>query len=177
MSQIQDKFKIKPIAKSYGIGQTLFRDYYRPDIYQIILELVDDVCRRLRLSRKKAATVHMGIGYSKDSGGGFGRQIKLAAPSANEAEIYQACLHLFNTSYEDEPIRRVNVAVANLTDQPEMQINLFENIEKVVKEQQIFAAIDEVKFKFGKNAVNRASSETKASTVKARNEQIGGHRA
>jgi len=176
-SMIQDKSKIKPIAKSYGIGQTLFRDYYRPDIYQIILELVDDICRRLRLSRKKAATVHLGIGYSKDSGGGFGRQIKMPTPSANEAEIYQACLHLFNTSYEDEPIRRVNVAVTNLTDQPELQTNLFDDIHKVIKEQQIFAAIDEVKFKFGKNAVNRASSETQASTVKARNEQIGGHRA
>ena len=177
MSLIQDKYKIKPIAKSYGIGQTLFRDYYRPDIYTILLELVDDVCRRLRLAKKKATTVHLGIGYSKDSGGGFGRQTKLPAPTANESEVYQACLHLFNTSYEDEPIRRVNVAVTGLVDQPEIQANLFEDIDRVVKEQQVFAAIDEVKFKFGKNAVNRASSETKGSTVKARNEQIGGHRA
>ncbi len=176
-SLIQDKFNIKPVAKSYGTGQTLFRDYYRPDVYQIILELVDDVCRRLRLSRKKATTVHLGIGYSKDSGGGFGRQIKLPTPSANEAEIYQACLHLFNTSYEEEPIRRVNVAVTGLVEQPELQTNLFEDISKVIKEQQIFSTLDEVKFKFGKNSVNRASSETKASTVKARNEQIGGHRA
>jgi len=177
MSLIQDKFKTAPMAKSYGTGQTLFRDYYQPDIYQIILELVDDVCRRLRLSGKRAGTVHLGIGYSKDSGGGFGRQIRLPSPSANETEIYKACLHLFNTSYENEPIRRVNVAVTNLTEDPTLQINLFEDIEKVVKEQQVFAALDEIKFKYGKNSVNRASAETKASTVKARNDMIGGHHA
>jgi DNA polymerase V len=177
MSVLQDKNKIRAVAKSYGAGQMLFRDYYQPDIYQIILEQVDDICRRLRLSGKRAGTVHLGIGYSKDAGGGFGRQIKLGAPSANESEIYKACLHLFNTSYENEPVRSVHVAVSNLTDQPEQQVSLFEDINRIVKEQQVFSAIDEIKFRYGKNSVNRASSETKASTVKARNEMIGGHHA
>lgn len=177
MSILQDKDKIKPIAKSFGTGQTLFRDYYQPDVYQIILEGVDDVCRRLRVAKRRAQTVHLGIGYSKDSGGGFYRQIKLGSPSANESDIYKACLHLFNTSYEGEPIRRVNVAVANLTDEPGTQINLFEDINQVIKEQQVFSALDEIQFKYGKNSVTRASAETKASTVKARNEMIGGHHA
>ena len=177
MSMIKDKYKIKPVAKSYGIGQTLFRDYYQPDIYQIILEQVDDVCRRLRLAGKRAGTVYLAIGYSKDSGGGFARQIKMPTPSANESDIYKACLHLFNTSYEIEPIRRVNVAVTNLSDQPERQLNLFEDINRVIKEEQIFSAIDEIKFKYGRNSVTRTSAEMKASTVKARNEMIGGHHA
>lgn len=177
MSILQDKDKIKPIAKSFGTGQTLFRDYYQPDVYQIILEGVDDVCRRLRVSKRRAQTIHLGIGYSKDSGGGFFRQIKLATPTANESEIYKACLHLFNTSYENEPIRRVNVAVSNLTDEPGQQINLFEDINHAIKEQQVFSALDEIQFKYGKNSVTRASAETKASTVKARNEMIGGHHA
>ena len=40
LSRIQDKNKIKPISKSYGTGQTLFRDYYPPDVYQIIIDVV-----------------------------------------------------------------------------------------------------------------------------------------
>jgi DNA polymerase V len=176
-SLIQDKNKIKPIAKSYGTGQTLFRDYYPPDIYQIIVELVDDVCRRLRLSKKQAKTVHFGIGYSKEVGGGFSRQFTLPQPTASESEIYKACLHLFNEHYEREAIRRVHVSVTNLVTQPEIQINLFENVDKVIKEAEVFSAIDEIKFKFGKNSVNRASSELKASTIKARNDMIGGHHA
>lgn len=176
-SLIQDKNKIKPIAKSYGIGQTLFHDYYPPDIYQIIIELVDDVSRRLRLSKKKAKTIHFGIGYSKDSGGGFSRQLSLDQPTSSESEIYKICLHLFNEYYEREPIRRVHVSVTGLVEQPEMQINLFEDINRVVKEAEVFSAIDEIKFKFGKNTVNRASSELKSSTIKARNDMIGGHHA
>jgi len=176
-SLIQDKNKIKPIAKSYGTGQTLFRDYFPPDVYQIIIELVDDVSRRLRLSRKQAKTVHFGIGYSKDSGGGFSRQFSLAQPTASESEIYKACLHLFNEHYEREPIRRVHVSVTNLVEQPEIQMNLFESVDAVIKEAEVFSAIDEIKFKFGKNSVNRASSELKASNVKARNDMIGGHHA
>ena len=176
-SLIQDKNKIKPIAKSYGTGQTLFRDYFPPDVYQIIIELVDDVSRRLRLSHKQAKTVHFGIGYSKDSGGGFSRQFSLAQPTASEAEIYKACLHLFNEHYEREPIRRVHVSVTNLVEQPEIQMNLFESVDAIIKEAEVFSAIDEIKFKFGKNSVNRASSELKASNVKARNDMIGGHHA
>lgn len=176
-SLIQDKNNIKPIAKSYGTGQTLFHDYYPPDIYQIIIELVDDVSRRLRLSKKKAKTIHFGIGYSKDSGGGFSRQLSLDQPTSSETEIYKVCLHLFNEYYEREPIRRVHVSVTNLVDQPEIQVNLFEDVNRVVKEAEVFSTIDEIKFKFGKNAINRASSELKSSTVKARNDMIGGHHA
>jgi len=176
-SLIQDKNNIKPIAKSYGTGQTLFRDYFPPDVFQIVLELVDDVSRRLRMSKKKAKTIHFGIGYSKESGGGFSRQLSLDQPTSSESEIYKACLHLFNEYYEREPIRRVHVSVTNLVEQPEMQINLFEDINKAIKEAEVFSAIDEIKFKYGKNAVNRASSELKASTVKARNDMIGGHNA
>ena len=176
-SLIQDKNNIKPIAKSYGTGQTLFRDYFPPDVYQIVLELVDDVSRRLRMSKKKAKTIHFGIGYSKEAGGGFSRQLSLDQPTSSESEIYKACLHLFNQYYEREPIRRVHVSVTNLVEQPEIQINLFEDINQAIKEAEVFSAIDEIKFKFGKNAVNRASSELKASTVKARNDMIGGHNA
>jgi len=47
----------------------------------------------------------------------------------------------------------------------------------VMKEKQVFNAVDEIKERFGKNSVNRASSELKTSTIKARNELVGGHNA
>ena len=177
MSILQHKDRVRPVSKSYGIGQTLFHDYYQPEIYQIIIEMVDDVARRLRGSQKTARTIHFGIGYSKDTGGGFSRQLTLPQPVQNESAIYQACLYLFHEYYDGEPIRRVHVSVTGLQPKQEYQFSLFENVEEVIKEQQLFAAIDEVKYRFGKNAVNRASSETDASTIKARNDMIGGHHA
>ncbi len=177
MSRLQDKDKVRAVSKSYGIGQTLYHDYYEPEIYQIMIEMVDDVVRRLRGSKKCAKTIHLGIGYSKDTGGGFGRQITLPQPTQSESAVYQACLHLFHEHYEGEPIRRVAISASGLVDKQEYQFSLFEDVEAVVKEQQLFAAMDEVKVRFGKNAVNRASSESEASTVKARNDMIGGHNA
>ncbi|MBN2504969.1 MAG: Y-family DNA polymerase, partial [Bacilli bacterium] len=109
MSLIQDKLKLKPVSKSYGTGQTLFRDYYKPEIFQIVLEMIDDVCRRLRITRKQAQTIHFGIGYSKDTGGGFARQITLGKPTSSESTVYQTCLKLFEDNYEGMPIRRVHV--------------------------------------------------------------------
>ncbi|MGD9964622.1 MAG: damage repair protein [Candidatus Izemoplasmatales bacterium] len=177
MSLIQEKLRLKPASKSYGIGQTLFQDYYEPEIYQIIQEMVDDVCRRLRISKKKATTVHFGLGYSKDIGGGFARQMKLTQPSSNESHIYHLCLKIMKKFYNDSPIRIVRVTVTGLIDDHDYQINLFEDIQTVMKEKAVFNAVDEIKEKFGKNSVNRASSELKASTIKSRNEMIGGHNA
>ncbi len=177
MSLIQEKMNIKPVSKSYGIGQTLFHDYYKPEIYQIIREMVDDTCRRLRLGKKMANTVHFGLAYSKDVGGGFSRQMKLASPSQNESHIYHACLTLMDKFYDNSPIRVVRIAVTNFVDKKGYQVNLFEDINEVVKENAVFSAMDEIKEKYGRNSVNRASSELKSSTVKERNNLIGGHRA
>ncbi|PKK98214.1 MAG: damage repair protein [Tenericutes bacterium HGW-Tenericutes-2] len=177
MSMIQQKKNIRAISKSYGSGQTLFHDYFPPDIFQIILEMVDDVTRRLRLHKKVAKTVHFGIGYSKEVGGGFGRQISLEQPSANASIIYEACIEIFHKYYEDEPIRRVHVSVTNLSESHVYQFSLFENAEQIVKEHQLHLALDELKFKYGRNTINRASSEFESSTIKARNKMIGGHHA
>ncbi len=177
MSQIQEKMHTKPTSKSYGIGQTLFQDYYKPEIYQIIREMVDDVCRRLRLGKRMAKTVHFGLAYSKEIGGGFARQMKLPQPSQNESQVFRACLMLMDKFYDNSPIRVVRISVTNFVDKKGYQINLFEDINEVLKEQAVFTAMDEIKEKYGKNSVNRASSELKSSTLKARNDMIGGHHA
>jgi DNA polymerase V len=177
MSLIQQKMNIKPVSKSYGIGQTLFHDYYRPEVYQIIREMVDDVCRRLRLGKKLTKTVHFGLAYSKEVGGGFARQTKLAQPTQNESHIYRACLILMDKFYDNSPIRVVRIAATNLVEKKGYQISLFEDVNEVLKERDVFSAMDGIKEKYGKNIVNRASSELKSSTVKARNDMIGGHHA
>jgi len=138
---------------------------------------VDDVCRRLRINKKVAKTIHFGIAYSKEIGGGFARQITLQEPTSSETNILKACLDLFEFFYEGSPIRRVHVSVGHLSDNSAYQFSLFEDANLIVKEQQLFTAMDEIKYRFGKNSVNRASTEYKSSTAKARNDMIGGHNA
>lgn len=69
------------------------------------------------------------------------------------------------------------MSVGNLLDQHVYQFSLFEDVNLLMKEHQLHQAMDDIKFKFGKNAVNRASSELESSTIKARNRMIGGHHA
>ncbi len=178
MSLIQDKNSVRPFNKSYGTGQVLFRDYYKPGIFQIILEMTDDVCRRLRTSHKKARTIYLGIGYGMNNGGGFSGRKTLVQPTANVLEINEELKRIFDKHYEEgTPIRRVQVTVTGLINEGAMQLNLFEDSEKKIREQKAALAMDKIKNRFGKNAVNRASSELKNSTVKERNNMIGGHHA
>jgi DNA polymerase V len=176
-SILQDKKLLRHSGKSYGSGQTLFFDYYVPDIFQVMLEMVDDITRRLRMSKQVAKTISLGIGYSKECGGGFSRQVTLEQPTSSPSIIYDTCLSLFKSFYEDEPIRRIHVSVGNLMKQTVYQFSLFEDESLLIKEYGLHQALDEIKFKFGRNSVNRASSEFKSSTIKARNQMIGGHHA
>ena len=177
MSQLQEKMKLKPNSKSYGIGQTLFQDYYKPEIYQIIREMIDDVTRRLRINKKRAKTIHFGLGYSKDVGGGFARQISLSQPTDIASHVYKACAKLMDKFYDNSPIRSVRVSATNLVETKGYQVSLFEDIEAIIKEHDLFSTVDKIKEKYGKNSITRASSELESSTLKSRNKMIGGHNA
>ncbi len=175
-SIINEKLVYKPVSKSYGMGQTLFHDYFQDDVTQIILEMTDEVTKRLREGNKKAYTINLGISYSRDTGGGgFNRQLTLPFPTSNESEIFHSCMTLFDEFYDESPIRKVTIRVTNLVEEFYVQLELFKDMNRVLKDHKLHSSIDNIKFKYGKSAVLRASSLTESSTVQARNTMIGGH--
>ena len=133
--------------------------------------------RRLRMGNRLARTIHLGIGYSKAIGGGFSRQTTLDQPTSSPLVIYQTCLQLFRDYYEDEPIRRIHVSLGNLVQRTSHQFSIFDDEQFYLKEHLLHHAMDDIKLKFGKNSIHRASSEFESSTIKARNDMIGGHHA
>ncbi len=177
MSIINEKLVYKPVSKSYGHGQTLYHDYDGQEVVQIILEMTDDVTKRLREAGRKAYTLYLGISYSRDTGGGgFGRQTTLTFPTSNEAEIFNTCMALFDEFYDGvSPIRKVSIRASNVVEEYYVQLNLFKDMNKVVKDHKLHTSLDNIKFKHGKNAVLRASSLTDSSTIRARNTMVGGH--
>ena len=177
MSMIQDKGKLRSKSKSFGNSQVLFRDYYTPDIYTIILEMADELSRRLRMAKKRGKTLSIGIGYSKDFGGGFSRQRSFEYPTSSFTAIYEMCLSIFNELYNGESaIRSVSIGMSNLSDVSSFyQLSLFEDIEEVQKEHDLLSMLDKIKTVYGKNSINRGSSLTDASTILDRNKFVGGH--
>lgn len=176
LSRIND-FNNRPKEKSYSHSQILFKDYDESNIKIIISEMVDVICERLRRNNKQCNTIGLGIGYSKSVGGGFFHNIKLDAPTSDINYIKDMCYLLFDRFYEYLPIRRVSISASNLTDKVGVQLNIFETVDDINNNDEINKVIDEIKNRFGKNSMLRASNLLSDSTAIERNKKIGGHNA
>ena len=175
LSLIGDMEKTKD--KSYSHSQVLFKDYNGNNIKIIIREMVEVVAMRLHKNHVTSSLIGLGIGYSKDVGGSFYHQIKLDQPTDIESVILANALMIFDKYYEGLPIRKVTISCGRLQEKSGVQLNIFDNIEKIKEQEQIDEAILEIKDKYGKNALLKASSLLNDSTIHERNKKIGGHSA
>ena len=175
LSLIGDMEKTKD--KSYSNSQVLFKDYNGNNIKIIIREMVEVVTMRLHKNHVTSSLIGLGIGYSKDVGGSFYHQIKLDQATDVENVILSNALMIFDKYYEGLPIRKVTISCGRLQEKSGVQLNIFDNIEKIKEQEQIDEAILEIKDKYGKNALLKASSLLNDSTIHERNKKIGGHSA
>lgn len=169
-------FNSSPKDKSYSHSQVLFKDYTDENIGIIIKEMCEVLTTRLRKNKKKCNVIGFGIGYSLAYGGGFYHSRKLPASTNDTIEIYNLCMTMFNKFYEDYPIRKVSISLGGLENNTTEQLNLFEEYTDKIKKDNVNFAVDEIKNKFGKNSIIKASSLLKDSTAIERNKKIGGHR-
>lgn len=174
LSRIKD-YKVAPKDKSYSHSQVLFKDYNEDNIKLIIAEMVDVITARLRVNNKQSTVIGFGIGYSKEVGGGFYHSLKLDTPTDSGKEICNFCYIIFDRYYENLPIRKVSISCGGLVKKTGVQLNLFETYEDTLKDESINEAIDEIKNRFGKNSLLKASSLLSDSTAIERNQKIGGH--
>ena len=175
LSIISD-YKVKPRTESFSHSQVLFKDYNGDNVKIIISEMIDVICARLRTSHKQASIIGLGIGYSKNIGGGFYHNAKVS-PTDLESDFLSNALNIFDRFYENLPIRKVTIVAGCLSKKNAVQLNIFEDINKIEDKEKVNQAIDSVKAKFGKNIILKASSLLSDSTAKERNKKIGGHNA
>ena len=174
LSRIND-YKELPKDKSFSHSQVLFKDYNENNIKLIITEMVELLARRLRQNKKQATIIGLGIGYSKNIGGGFYHSTKLDAPTDSPLEINRYCDIIFDRYYEFLPIRKVSISCGGLKNKTGIQLDLFNDLEKIEEEEKVNTTIDEIKNKYGKNSILKASSLLPDSTAIDRNKKIGGH--
>lgn len=175
LAKISD-FNESPKDKSYGHSQVLFKDYNEDNIGIIIREMIEVLTFRLRKNHKKCNVVGFGIGYSKAYGGGFYHSRRLPNSTNDKDVIESVCLSMFQKFYEDYPIRKVSISLGGLENNNTEQLNLFESYDEKIKKDSINSAVDEIKNKYGKNSIIKASNLLKDSTIIERNKKIGGHR-
>ena len=161
--------------KSYGLSQILYKDYTTLNVTLIIREMVSKVSKRLRLNKKLCGVVGFGIGYSRSIGGGFYHSCKLSESTDNEERILEVCMSIFNNYVEDLPIRKVSISLGKIENNNYKQLNLFETNEENQKDDKLNKVIDLVTSKFGENSILKANSLYDYSTIKKRNNTLGGH--
>lgn len=177
-SKIEDFKSYTPTQKSISNSQILFKDYNQNNITLIIKEMISVLVKRLRSSHKQASTIHFGIGYSKDIGGGFYHSVKLDTTTYKEDEIYNICINIFDKYYEENtPIRKVSISLGNLSNDDSIQLNLFESTHEEIINRNKDIIIDNLNNKYGANTILKASSLLNDSTIRIRNNKIGGHNA
>lgn len=169
--------KIPPKDKSFSHSQVLFKDYNEDNIKIIISEMIDVLTTRLRKEKKETSVIGLGIGYSKKVNASFYHTFRIENPTDSAKTIYEVCQLLFDKHYDYLPIRKVSISLGKISNKAGKQLNLFEDTEKLLEKEKINDAIDEIKDKFGKNSIIKASNLLQDSTAQERNNKIGGHSA
>ena len=167
--------KYEPKERSFTLGQVLFRDYQKDEAITIIREMVDTLTSRMRNEDKMCNTVSIYIGYSKNLGG-FARRATLLSATDDSKAIFDAVIEIYKRHVNNSPIRQIGIYYGGLAPASHQQLSLFEDDKKQTNRHNLQKAVDKLHSKYGNNSVLRASSLLEESTIKERNEYIGGHR-
>ena len=167
--------KYEPKERSLSLGQVLFRDYNKKEAVTIIREMVDTLSSRMRNEEKMCNMVSIFIGYSKQLGG-FARRATLLSATDDSKVLFDAIIEIYNRYVNDSPIRNIGIYYGGLVPASHQQLDLFEDEGKQHKRHNLQKAVDKLHSKYGNNSVLRASALLEESTIRERNEFIGGHR-
>ncbi|PWK06606.1 DNA polymerase IV [Tumebacillus permanentifrigoris] len=158
--------------KGCGHMMTLPRDYESAqEVEVVILELAEEVGRRLRRMQKRGRTINIMCGY-KGFMGGFSRQFTMSEATNLTRDLYEAARKLFHQHWNGSPVRSIGVSIDNLVDDTVQQLDLFRDWER---ERRLAYTLDNLQDRFGKTAVLRATSLTAAGQALQRAGKIGGH--
>ena len=162
----------KTEAKGIGNSTTLSKDATTTEeALKVLLALSESVGRRLRNQGYRAGMVNVEVKYADFTVNSHQKQ--LMRETSSDQNIYQAAALLFREMWNGSPIRLLGIRTSKLVreDEPQ-QLSLFdlniskneENISKEVrrlensqKHEKLDQALDEIRKKFGNDAVVRAS--------------------
>ena len=150
----------EPPMKSVGHGITTMQDLENnAEVWRIMLALTQDIGKKLRLYNKNAGGVAIYIRYVQDKQiAGKQWQCQLPMRTHSAAIIAREAYGLFERNYRwDYTVRSVTVRAISLCsqDEPE-QIGFFMNPHEVDRRERLETAIEEIRDRFGKYAIQPA---------------------
>ncbi len=160
---------IREHVENKGIGNstTLSKDATtEEEACKVLLWLSESVARRLRGEKQKAKMVSVEIKYSTFQSVSHQKQLTRATNA--DKIIYDTACELFRELWNGEPIRLLGIRTSKLVEETEpeqMSIFDFQNTSsekplKNEKHEKLDKALDQIREKYGKNAIMRGSLKT-----------------
>jgi DNA polymerase V len=177
---IADIKNYKSKSKSLSSTQVLMRDYKTQEAEVIVKEMADQICLDMAAQHLVTESVTLFIGYSHTQGvPGAGGTARLAMPTNGAGQIVPAIATLYkrivNPTYV---IRRVGLCCNNVFEDPgTVQLNLFEDTTRQLRDKALQESLLGIRAKYGKNSILKGMNYTEAATARERNRQIGGHKS
>ena len=145
------------IIKSVSNGTTPPRDMKdMQDARIILMMLSESVAERLREHGFSAGVVY--INFRDTSLNHFQKQIKLNRPTSVSTDILNIATELLRQSWSfSVPLRSITVGASDLCPKNSpLQISMFTDERKRIKQEKLEIAIDEVRRRFGHYSIMRA---------------------
>lgn len=162
---------IKEKPKNIGNSITLPYDYNDIEkIEEVLLALVEQVSYRLRNQEMFTNVVNVQIKTNEFKV--FSHQRKLDFATDSTKIIGKEAKKLLTEIYNNTPIRLIGISVSGLVEKEERQISLFENVENE-KQKKIDSVLDNIKEKYGYEAITRAGKMQVDKNIKFKEENSG----
>lgn len=139
------------IPRSVGNGTTVPFDLTsKREVESVLYLLAEKIAYRLREQNLEGYTIHLSI---KDTMLHWcGAQTSLPYPTHAVMTIRQTASAIFDQLWVQKPfrpVRALRIAVANLTDAPNLQTNLLAELNDEAKHQALDNAFDKIRRKYG----------------------------
>ncbi len=161
--------------KSIGHTTTLPADVVKRDeVFRVLLNLADQTGRRLRRQKLMAGTVQITI--RRPDMTTITRSHTLSAPTHSSDDFYREACKLYDRHWRaGEPIRLLGITLQNLSLQQEtaVQLDLF-SYEQQPRKEALMKAMDQLRDKYGEDAVLTAGMLGDDPSVLIRNKRIRG---
>ena len=155
---IDDSTVVLAPSKAKGIGNstTLSSDATtKEEACKVLLSLCESVGRRLRASHQLAGQICTEIRYSDFRN--VSHQMPIDIPTASVNLLYEDACALFDELWDSTPIRLLGIRTSKLVPEDEpVQLSLFDfPAPRSEKQQKLDAALDNIRAKYGKDAIKR----------------------
>ena len=146
--------------KGIGFSKTLEDDIEEKSIlYSNLNNFSIKISNELKKRKLFAGVIVVTIRYASFKT--YNHQIKLKNNINTSEEIFEYAKTAFNKLWNGEPVRLIGLRVSELSTNNDIQLSLFEENNKLIKDKEINNLIEEINKEFGSGAVVKGFSNLK----------------